>query len=116
MLLNVKSAVYAALSTDASLVGLVKGGIYPDKNPDAGTYPAVVYTEISNIPHMHADDAEQISKSTIQISILTEDGASSAIAERVNALMLGVGFMRVFSGDLLDGNIKITSMRYVIAQ
>lgn len=115
-MLNVKPAVYTALSTDATLVALATGGIFADTNPDSGTYPVVVYSEISNIPHLHADDVEKISKSTIQISVLTLDGASSAIAERVNTLMLGIGFMREFSGDLIDGNIKIKSMRYAIAQ
>lgn len=116
MLLNVKPTVYAALSGDATLVAMLTGGIYADACPDAGTYPVLVYSEISNIPALHADDAEKASKSTIQIGILTNGSSTSAIAARVDTLMLGLGFMRQFAGDLQDGLIKIKTMRYCISQ
>ena len=113
-MLNVKPTVYTALSTDTALVALVTGGIFADRNPDGGTYPALTYSEISNVPALLSDNAEEISRSTIQISVLTDGASTSAIAERVNVLMLGLGFMRQFAGDLMDGNIKIKALRYTI--
>ena len=112
-MLNVKPTVYTALSTDTALVALVTGGIFADRNPDGGTYPCIVYTEISNVPALNADNVEDISRVTIQISVMTDSGSTSAIAERVDEIMtLALGFSRQFSGDIMDGNIKIKAMRY----
>ena len=112
-MLNVKPTVYTALSTDTALVALVTGGIFADRNPDGGTYPAITYSEISNVPALNADDTEDMSRVTIQISVMTDSGSTSAIAERVDEIMtLALGFNRQFSGDIMDGNIKIKAMRY----
>lgn len=113
-MLNIKPTLYNALSADAALVAMVTGGIFADRNPDGGTYPALTYSEISNVPILNADNAEEISRSTIQISVLTDGASTTAIAERVNVIMLGLGFMRQFAGDLMDGNIKIKALRYTI--
>ena len=114
-MLNVKPTVYNALSTDTALVALATGGIFADKNPDGGTYPAITYSEISNVPALSADNTEDISRVTIQVSVMTDSGSTSAIAERVNVIMLGLGFCRQFAGDIVDGDIKIKVLRYTIA-
>ena len=114
-MLNVKPTVYTALSTDTTLKALVTGGIFADRNPDGGTYPAITYSEISNVPALNADNAEDMSKVTVQVSVMTDSGSTSAIAERVNEIMTkSLGFSRQFSGDILDGDVKIKAMRYVI--
>lgn len=111
-MLNVKPTIYNALKTDTVLALLATGGIFADRNQDGGTYPCIVYTEISNVPALNADNVEDISRVTVQISVMTDSGSTSAIAERVDVLMLGLGFMRQFSGDLMDEGIKIKAMRY----
>lgn len=114
-MLNVKPIVYSALSTDAALPGLLPGGIHSNVNDNAGKYPALVYDEISNVPIVFADSEEQYSRSTMQISILTNGTSSDNIAERVNKVMLENGFMRQFSGDITNGKTKIKVLRYTIA-
>lgn len=114
-MLNVKPTLYSAFSTDAMLPGMVPGGFHPIKNSDGGIYPAVVYSEISNVPALNADGEEQYSKVTVQISILTDGTSTSAIAERINIIMLSLGFARQFSGDLIDGKISMKILRYTIA-
>ena len=112
-MLNVKTTIYNALKTDAALSLLVTGGIFADRNQDGGTYPCIVYSEISNVPALNADNVEDISRVTIQISVMTDSGSTTAIAERVDEIMtLALGFNRQFSGDIMDGNIKIKAMRY----
>ena len=98
-MLNVKPTVYTALSTDTTLKNVGEQAAFLLTGiPDGGTYPALTYSEISNVPALNADNAEEISRSTIQISVLTDGASTSAIAERVNVLMLGLGFMRQFAG------------------
>lgn len=115
-MINSKPDIYEALSGDAVLANLVQSRIYADKCPAGGQYPIVVYTEISNVPAMYADDAETDSLITIQISVLVNSGSTTEIAKQVNKIMIGIGYIRQFSGDLMDGEIKIKSMRFVIAQ
>lgn len=113
-MLNVKSIVYSALSADTILSGKLPGGIHSNVNDNAGKYPALVYDEISNVPAISANNAEALSRATIQITVLTDGSSTSAIAERVNAIMLNQGFSRQFAGDITSGNIKMKVMRYVI--
>ena len=114
-MLNVKTTVYSALKNDATLIALTPGGIFADKKPEAGSYPCIVFAEISNVPAINADNEEDISRVTVQISVMTDSGSTTAIAERINEIMTKVlEFNRQFSGDILDGDIKIKAMRYVI--
>ena len=112
MLKNLKPEVYSLLSGDVTLTAAAKGGIYADYSPDSGTYPVVVYSEISNVPHFHADNQEQMSRIIMQVSVMVDNGSTSTIAARIDELMTGGGFTRQSSADLVDGIIKIKSMRY----
>ena len=114
-MLNVKTTLYSALKNDATLVALAPGGIFADKKPEAGSYPCIVFAEISNVPAVSADNEEEVSRVTVQISVMTDSGSTTAIAGRVDFIMTtNLGFSRQFSGDILDGDIKIKAMRYVI--
>lgn len=114
-MLNVKTTLYSALKNDATLVALAPGGIFADKKPKAGSYPCIVLAEISNVPAVSADDEEEVSRVTAQISVMTDSGSTTAIAGRVDFIMtINLGFSRQFSGDIIDGDIKIKAMRYVI--
>jgi len=91
--------------------------MFTDKAPDAGKYPAIVYAMISDVPILAADDSETMTKTTIQVSILSLAG-SQPIANRINALMVGLGFVRIFTGNIADpanNSLKIKVMRYNIA-
>ena len=113
-MLNVKPIIYSVLSTDTVLPGMLPGGIHSNVNDNAGKYPALVYDEISNVPALSADGEEQYSKATVQISVLTDGTSTSAIAERVNVIMINRGFMRQFSGDMTSGKTKMKILRYTI--
>ena len=113
-MLNVKPIVYSALSTYTILPGLLPGGIHPNVNDNAGKYPALIYDEISNVPALSANNAESLSRATVQISIMTDGSSTSAIAERVDTVMINRGFTRQFAGDITQGSIKMKVMRYVM--
>lgn len=114
-MLNVKTTVYSALKNDATLIALAPGGVFANINPKGGKYPCIVFAEISNVPDVSADDEEDTGNVTMQISIMTNDGAATDIAERVNEIMTkNLGFSRQFSGDIIDGEVQIKAMRYVI--
>lgn len=114
-MLNVKTTTYSALKNDATLTALVTGGFFADKKPEAGNYPCIVFSEISNVPAVSADNEEDISRVTVQISVMTNSGSITAIAERINEIMTkNLNFSRQFSGDIVDGDIRTKAMRYVI--
>lgn len=119
-MIDIMPTVYTALSNDSALCGLLakgKNSMFTDKAPDAGKYPAIVYAMISDVPILAADDSETMTKTTIQVSILSLAG-SQPIANRINALMVGLGFVRIFTGNIADpanNSLKIKVMRYNIA-
>ena len=116
MLLTVKEKVYAALSTNAEIVALAVGGIYYGQSPDAGTYPLIVYQEISNVPALSADNLEQISRITITVDVLTQKTSTYPLSKKIDEVMLDLGFIRSFSSCFVQDDLNIQTVRYVIAE
>ena len=116
MLLNVKEKLYSALSNNADIKALAVGGIYFGISPDAGTYPVITYQEISNVPALMADDAEQISRITVSINVITQNTSTFALAEKVDEVMTSLGFMRDFSHIFNQDDLTIQTGRYIIAE
>lgn len=116
-MIDIMPAVYHALSNDSALCGLLAAGkksIFTDKAPDAGKYPAIVYAMISDVPVLAADDGENLTKTTMQVSILSLAN-SMQMANRINSLMVGLGFVRIFTGNIADpanNLLKIKVMRF----
>lgn len=93
------------------------GGVHSDLTAYSGRYPVLCYQVINDVPYLWGDDAETARRVTVQISILTEDGADTDMVSIVNQLMLGLDWMRVSTDRVTaqDG-IRITAMRYVITE
>lgn len=115
--MNIEITVNDALCADEVLINLLpdgKNGIFEGYAPNSGTYPIVVFSNISDVPVMAADDREVARQVTIQVSIITEFGDYEDIEARVKDIMENLGFVRVSSISMREENDRMRIIRYVI--
>ena len=115
--MSVMATVYASLSTDKTLVSKLKGGkkgIYHLHGPDAGSYPVIVYSTLSDVPALHADNEEIARRVTVRIHIMTKDGQYGTLYADVQRIMRGLGFMRVQTNEIYDDGLRILVVDYRI--
>ena len=117
--MNIKEKVYQALMSSPELKALLAKDrkdrcIYPGVSPNAGSYPILVYNIISDVPTLVADGEEMERRVTVRIHILTKDGHYSDIYSAVQKVMLGLGFMRSQTMDLVENGLFILCVDYKI--
>lgn len=79
-----------------------------------GTYPHIVYREISNAPALHGDNREVFFRSVYQVAIVTADDDYEQLETAVEDAMLALGFMRSDAQDILDDGIFNRVLRFSI--
>ncbi|MBQ7479100.1 MAG: hypothetical protein IJT01_09455, partial [Selenomonadaceae bacterium] len=97
--MTIKEKVYQALTSSRELTSLLVKDrrcrcIYPGVSPNAGSYPILVYSIISDVPAIVADGEEMERRITVRIHIMTKDGNYGKIYSALQKVMLGIGFMR----------------------
>lgn len=97
--MSIAGKVYQALTASKSLCRLLhrdrRGcGIYHGRSPDAGSYPVLVYSVISDVPALSADGMEMERRVTVRLHILTKDGAYEKIEDAARKVMDSLGFRR----------------------
>ena len=110
--------VYQALVRSKELTQLLahgKKGIYHGRSPDAGTYPILVYSAISDVPALSADGMELERRVTIRIYILTKDGRFREIHKAVKSGLLPLGFVRAQTQELVEKDIFVEITDYKTA-
>ena len=115
--MSITEKVYQALRTSKELTSQLakdrKGRcIYHGISPDAGSYPILVYSLISDVPALAADGREQERRVTIRIHILTKDGRYSGIYAAVQKVMLNLGFIRAQTVELAEKDLLIRVIDY----
>lgn len=115
--MNIKEQVYQALSRSKKLTALLAHDrrgrcIYPMRSPDAGSYPILVYSVISDVPAVMADGEERERVVTVRIHILTKDGNFESILREVQRAMIGIGFVRAQTMEFAEGNLFIMAIDY----
>ena len=111
--------LYFALKSDTALTALLaerEKSIRADMTSYAGRYPVLCYQVIYDVPHMWGDDRETARRMTVQISILTASGADRDIVLKVREIMEGLGWARISTDRMMEGKIRVTALRYVIAE
>lgn len=117
--MNVQERVYQALRKDAALAGLLARDrrgpcIYHGKSPDAGSYPVLVYSVVSDVPALSADGEEIERRVTVRVHILTKDGAADAIEGCVMKRMKDIGFRRAQSVEFAEKNMFVKAIDFRI--
>lgn len=115
--MNIKEPVYQALSRSKKLTALLAHDrrgrcIYPMRSPDAGSYPILVYSVISDVPAVMADGEERERVVTVRIHILTKDGNFESILREIQKVMVGIGFVRAQSVEFAEGQLFIMAIDY----
>ena len=117
--MSVAKMVYQALVRSKTLSQLLAHGkksIYHGHSPDAGTYPILVYSVISDVPALSADGTELERRVTVRIHILTKDGRFREIHKAVKSVLLPLGFIRAQTQELTEKDIfvEITDYRTAV--
>ncbi|AFH62264.1 tail completion protein gp17 [Paenibacillus caseinilyticus] len=113
-MINVKPEVLEALREDEELLLLLGGPrVYQMVAPEPGKFPRITFFEISNVDDGYADDSVISSQIVIQVDVWNKTN-TSAIADRVDAVMKNIGFSRSGSADLYENDTGIfhKAMRY----
>ena len=117
--MSVARMVYQALVRSKELTQLLAHGkksIYHGYSPNAGTYPVLVYSVISDVPALSADGTELERRVTVRTHILTKDGRFRAIHRAVQKVLLPLGFVRVQTQEFVEKDIfvEITDYRTAV--
>ena len=117
--MSIAKMVYQALSHSRELTQLLAHGkksIYHGRSPNAGTYPIIVYSVISDVPALSADGTELERRITVRIHILTKDGRFREIHKAVKSVLLPLGFVRAQTQAFVEKDIfvEITDYRTAV--
>ena len=115
--MSIAGKVYQALAASKSLCRLLhrdhRGcGIYHGRSPDAGSYPVLVYSVISDVPALSADGMEMERRVTVRLHILTKDGAYEKIEDAARKVMDSLGFRRYQSMELAEKHVFVKIMDF----
>ena len=116
--MSVAKMVYQALVRSRELTQLLaygKKSIYHGRSPDAGTYPILVYSVISDVPALSADGTELERRITVRIHILTKDGRFGEIHRAVQNVLLPLGFVRAQTQELTEKDMFVEITDYKTA-
>ena len=116
--MSIAKMVYQALVRSKELTQLLahgRKGIYHGRSPDAGTYPILVYSVISDVPALSADGAELERRVTVRIHILTKDGRFRDIHKAVQRALLPLGFVRTQTQEIVEKDIFVEITDYKTA-
>ena len=113
--MSIAKMVYQALVRSKELTQLLahgRKGVYHGRSPNAGTYPILVYSVISNVPALSADGVELERRVTVRIHILTKDGRFRELHRAVQNVLLPLGFVRAQTQELTEKDIFVEITDY----
>ena len=108
--MSIAKMVYQSLVRSKELTQLLAHGkksIYHGCSPNAGTYPVLVYSIISDVPALSAAGAELERHVTVRIHILTKDGRFREIHHAVQNALLPLGFVRAQTQEFVEKDIFV---------
>ena len=106
-----------ALKNNNELCNLLAEGkksIYHLKSKDAGTYPILILSIISDVPESVSDNKETLHRITLRIHIVTDNGAYTNIYRKLNNIMNELGYNRRQTTELIDDDLYIKVCDYTI--
>lgn len=87
--------------------------ISANKLPSA-TYPAISIFEYENEPEMYADDDEETSMISFQVTLFSKDGSHNKVQNLIHKKMKELGFLRVAKVPLLFDSETNVSQRVLL--
>lgn len=110
---EVQELIYNTLSASPALAGIPIDKFYKDYDGAL----SIVYQQISYVPHAHADNAEQYSRLTFQLSVIrsVEDELDPIYTEIEKIMVKELGFEVVSREELCERTDEST-MYYMIGR
>ncbi|MBW3490574.1 DUF3168 domain-containing protein [Bacillus sp. FDAARGOS_1420] len=106
-MINLRPEILQALENNQELVSLLGGKrVYYRKAKHAEEFPRITFFELDNRPSGFADNEEGESEITFQIDIWSKV-STTAIHQKVNAIMKSIGFSRYAVADLYEEDTQI---------
>ena len=117
--IELESQVYGALTEDTALMELLPKGqnsVFYLQAPgdERERYPVFVYSPVSDVPVLAADNKEFAHRVTIRIHIITLDGQYGDIYRHIHRIMEGLGFSRSQAQPYVEDGEKILIVDYKI--
>ena len=93
MKLETNKAAWNALQSD-EIKAAFPGGIYKERSPDAGSYPALVLqTRVGETAEEYADNSPYLVRATYRAVIITADGDDMGLIDMVEAALKPTGLL-----------------------
>lgn len=104
-MIDIKPTIGQALTTNATLTSLLGSGerIFYMQSPSLKICPCIVFSEEGNRGKYFFDNAESASEIVVYINIFAS-ADTHLLADCVNTIMEGLGFVREYSRDLPKNN------------
>lgn len=99
----------------STLKNQLKIPVYHHYSPENKDFPNIVYSVISDVPALHADNAELNSNITIRLYLITRDGVYYSIQKAINNIMINLGFSRGQSTEITQDGYKVKTLDYKIS-
>jgi hypothetical protein len=120
-MISLKNTVYSALTTSIALTTLLGTGqrtfFHRPDDANLATFPRLTYFELDNFGNLFADNSEYGSEIDYQVDVW-HTASTTAIANQVDTIMTGIGFIRLAGPDLYekDNHVFHKALRYQINQ
>ena len=87
--------------------------IYHDNAPENNTYPLIVYTDLTETPALHSDNALYARSHVIRITIITYGNAGiNELKNKVESCLIPAGFMWQRTSKVKDNNEYYTALDF----
>ena len=105
---NIDEAVAQALLTEFE-----ESQIYHDNVPEDGTYPMICYTDLTETPALHADNALYARQHVIRVTVITYGNAGiNELKKKVERAMTSANFMWQRTSKIRDDKEYYTSLDF----
>ncbi len=113
---NILAVTMQALKENTELCEMLAEGnksIYHIQSPDSGSYPILVVSIPSDVPEIQSDNYETLHRVSIRIHIITEDGATTDIYNKINDIMTKeIGYNRKQMIEFIEDGLFIKMVDY----
>ena len=89
--------------------------VYHHYSPNNKDFPNIVYSVISDVPGLHADNKELNSNITIRLYLITRDGVYYDLQKQINNIMINLGFSRGQSAEITQDGYKVKTLDFKIS-
>jgi hypothetical protein len=89
--------------------------VYHHYSPENKDFPNIVYSIISDVPALHADNTELNANITLRLYLITKDGNYYELQKQINNIMINLGWSRGQSAELTQDTYKVKTLDFKIS-